>query len=136
VAGKVKERTLRLKDLGIESDEAIRERKRKTVEKEKALENGEGGLAGPDVPSKRPPPVEERTAHEEYLQSIVYSKEKQLKDLKWRIASRNEEIKTAQAQQHTLVCLIEKQRNGGHGKDNSALSIEKLDFSLDDDEID
>jgi hypothetical protein len=133
VAGKVKERTLRLKDLGIESDEAIREREKKRTALAAALENGEGAVGGPDAPTKRPPPVEERTAHEEYLQAIVLSKEEQLKELKWRIASRNEEIQTAAQQQHTLVCLIESQRSRrpGIGKDSSVLSVDKLDFSLD-----
>lgn len=138
VAGKVKERTLRLKDLGILSEEAQREQHRRTLMAEKALENGEAAAGAVDGPQKRPPAsmnnTEERQAHEGYLRDIVLMKEKQLKDLKWRITARNEEIDVAAKQHHTLVCIIERQRDGGHGKANSTLSIDNVDFDLDDDE--
>jgi hypothetical protein len=138
VAGKVKERTLRLKDLGILSEEAQREQHRRTLMAEKALEAGEAAAGAVDGPQKRPPAsmnnTEERQAHEGYLRDIVLMKEKQLKDLKWRITARNEEIDVAAKQHHTLVCIIERQRDGGHGKANSTLSIDNVDFDLDDDE--
>jgi hypothetical protein len=63
------------------------------------------------------------------------SKNIQLKDLKWRITARNEEIAQAAKQQHTLVCLIEKERVGSH-KENGMLSVDNLDFTLDVDEDD
>jgi hypothetical protein len=132
-AAKLKERTLRLKDLGIIS-ETEEKKKRQTAKLQRlALDSGEGGeMNFAQEPEKRPPPVEERAAHEDYLNEIVIAKNVQLKDVKWRIQARNEELQIAQKQQHTLVCLIEKHREFGRGKGmyRGMLSVENLDFSL------
>jgi hypothetical protein len=135
---KLKERTLRLKDLGIMTEEAEAEKRRTLKSQQMALENGEGNLGGVQQPERRPPPVEEREEHEEYLKSIIDTKNLQLKDLKWRINGRNEEIENARKQHHTLVCLIEKQRLEKQAKDahSGMLSIDNLGFSLEDDDDD